>query len=397
MFTFLSHAFHDSSLCVQVQQPIHSNSPVGGYNLFGDLFLPRVELEYSDLMDYLVPEFELDGLFEEAITMCSDKNQSQGSRKLSNELASTQDHDLSASDIVDTETNYTEASNSPTEPRAKLQNTSDTKSSLKKRPPSHQEDFYHQIDSKPADRFITEFDRQNFTKAQLASLVLKLIDREKLPETLVAQLDPESIQLLSNFSFMIYSSKLSADSLSKNLVALNELISSIKEKKKRNEERIKYVFKRINKILLKRFMNDSDLPQEEENKAMELILEKYFGVIEQLNTDQSCKKDKTLYERYFTLLFKPSNMYRNDLKDVFNFPSYLEVFKDILDSDFLTEFMDKRQTKIESYLNDLRNEIFYCVDKTDPTILQKKVTRLPWSVAEVQKGISLFRDVFKMH
>lgn len=397
MLSFLSQAFQTSSLCVPGGHAL-DGQPVRDASVFGELFMPQSDIEYSEFLDGLVPEFNLDGFFEDALSVYSEDSTVAGSRKMSNQLASTQANDSSAAELEDTDTTCSENLNKRSELKLGVCSSLSVTSSLKKRPPAQksQEDSKPE-ESSPPGLFLNEFDRQTFVRSQLVNLVLSLIDRKLLQGQLVAKLDSESLAMLSNFSFMIYSQKLSEDSLQEDLESLNFKISSKPEKKKRNEERIKYVFKRVNKIILRKFMDEHELSQESEMEAMNKILTKYFGSKLKSEEENNLAKDKTAFNRYFTLLFKPSNMYRNDLKDVFNYPTYLQVFKETLELEFLSEFKKKRHSKIETYLNDLRNEMFYSTDKSDPSLLQKKVSRLPWSLSEVQQGITLFQDIFAMH
>lgn len=395
MLSFLSQAFQTPSMCVP-KDPTLVGQPAKDASLFGELFMPQSEIEYSDFLDGLAPEFNFDGFLEEVLSVSSGDSTIPGSRKLSTQLASTQANDSTGADLEDTETVSSENLNKRSGVKLETYSALSTVSSLKKRSPNYQEDTKSEV-SKTTGRFLSEFDRQTFVRSQLVNLVLNLIDRKLLPDTQLAELDSESLSMLSNFSFMIYSQTINESSLQDDLESLNAKISSKPEKKKRNEERIKYVFKRVNKIILKKHMDEHELPQEAEVDAMNQILHKYFGSKFRHEEAAGSAKDKTAFNRYFTLLFKPSNMYRNDLKDVFSFPSYLEVFRAALELEFLSEFKKKRYAKIENYLNDLRNEMFYSSDKSDPSLLQKKVSRLPWSLAEVQQGMTLFQDIFKLH
>ena len=238
----------------------------------------------------------------------------------------------------------------------------------------------------PKPTKVEDFEEQQAMKAVLTELVGLLLDHEQLPEAQVERLDLESLQLLSNFSFMISKVVLpSGEQLKPALASLNQAIRSGEEKKRRNEERIKYVFKRVNKLILKSFMAEHGLSNEDESLAMKMAIEFYFFGGKSLKSGEN----KPELERYHTLLFKPSNMYRADLKELFGHFSYGVTFKKALEEEFLQEYKAKRHTKIADYLRDLKEEIFYSSNQSDPSILKHKLSRLPWSVAEVQKGVSL--------
>lgn len=397
MLTYLQKAFQDSSLFVSHKHNMHDEDTKFISSAFSDLFAYQPDLEYSEHLDYYLPEFDLDGFTEEDICVHSVKMESCGSCKLSMDLDSTRINDQSSIGSQDIRSPFSEAISIKDIAKSQVHIDLSPASSLKKRPPSTQQTSTSPVEVKPVVKFFSDYDRQAYTRSQLNSFVLKLIDHEILTEDQVSQLDQESLQLLSNFSFMIYSTKLENVTLSQDVSVLNEKISATKEKKKRNEERIKYIFKRVNKILLKQYMDKNGISIHEEGKAINELLFKYFGSVLNKEKETSCKKGTPSYDRFFTLLFKPSNMYRNDLKEVFDFPSYLQAFRTIIESDFISDFKKKRTVKIDLYLNDLKNEIFYSNDRFDPSILKKRVSRLPWSIAEVQRGIKFFEDDFKMH
>jgi hypothetical protein len=192
---------------------------------------------------------------------------------------------------------------------------------------------------------------------------------------------------------MIYRVELKLESIQEDIILLNNAIQSNSEKKKRNEERIKYVFKRVNKLLLNKYMTDHGLESSDEDKAMEMFVKTYFGQ----DPNSNVTKKKAAYDRFFTLLFKPSNMYRKDLRDFFISKKYLEDFQETLCKAFLNDYITKRRSKIQSYIQDIKCDLFYSEDQSDSTILQKKVSRLPWSLSELEKGIAIFSEFVKLN
>lgn len=382
MFSFMHHVLNSTTTFSTAQ----AQSPAEDSLFFGDLFMPDCGYEMDKLFSDQVPEFDLDGMKEER-AFCFEESIACKSRCHSKKaLSSTQDCDQNTADRSD----KLSESGSQLGDGPALSTTSEVgESSLKKRQPllpvssaliaplvlgTHSEDF----------------EQQQAVRSILVEQICKLIDRQPLKSDDLLLLDPESLQLLSNFSFLIFRVPISNGSqLESNLVDLNKVIEEGAEKKKRNEERIKYVFKRVNKLLLKAFMKQEGLPIESELLAMKKIICLYFSKGQQYEKVENMPG----FDRYFTLLFKPSNMYRNDLKDVFSFPSYAAVFKQILEGDFMREYKQKRITKIEAYLRNLKTEIFYSPDQSDPSILNHKLSRLPWSLAEVQKGVSLLSSV----
>lgn len=393
MLSYLLRAIQHDILPVSIDRKLVAEE--GDSAFFGDLFKSNSELEYSAVLDGIGPEFDLDGCFEDMMSIHSNETKDGDSRKLSNELASTEANENSGVDLEETSFANLGDQGCKNELSKELQFSFSTDSNLEKRPPNKIETSLIKSNYTDQSQVLNEFDQETVMRAKLVSQVVRLIDRLQLSEYQVAVLDQESIQLLSNFSFMIYGKSLAKENLIQDIQLLNNRIIDTKEKKKRNEERIKYVFKRVNKTILSQYMNRHDISVEGEGHAIKQVLQKYFGSVIRLDAEFQNSEQKNSYDRYLTLLFKPSNMYRNDLKDVFSFPSYREDFREILYCDFLIEFKKKRLSKVKSYLKDLKNEIFYTNDKSDPSILLKKVTRLPWSITEVQKGITLFEDFFK--
>ena len=393
MFSYLHNNLHVQTLSSSTNHALTSLCSGNDCSFFGDIFKPIYSDPLFQYFESQVPEFNLEGMKEEEETVISGSVYAPESRKLSRELASTEDVEQSPSCSEETPSISSEEMEPAQDIFSENKSTAKSSKSLKKRNPKDQEGSLHRIQkliNESSQKNTNDYDQQALNRSNLVTFVTKLIDRESLSERDLSCLDQDSLQLLSNFAFMIYGIEIKANAITGATVELNAKMASTKEKKKRNEERIKYVFKRVNKLLLKRFMSEQDLSEAEENQAMSQVLHKYFGIV---LTDHSSKKSS--YERYFTLLFKPSNMYRNDLKEVFSFKAYLDIFRDILTNEFLQDFKLKRVHKVESYLQDLRNEIFYSSDRSDPSILQQKITRLPWSVTEVQKGMDLFTEVFK--
>lgn len=398
MLSYLSRAFHDPALCLPFSQHNLDKTTDDTLCSFGDLFCPKSISSRTDFYeDYSTPEFDLTGFFEECLDAISLDSPGQADAKLSNELASTQANENSVTDLEVLKSPDYDKGKEDFELELDMLSTISIASLLKKRAPSSKDDSSPLTNSKPADLFLTEFDHETSMRSQVVDLVVRLIDREPLSKSDISILDQESIQLISNFSFMIYSLKITFENLEEDLDFLKAKISSTTEKKKRNEERIKYIFKRVNKIMLRKYMDQFDIDRPNEGCAMRQILLKYFGSVIRNATDSTSLKEKCSFDRYLRLLYKPSNMYRDDLRDVFRFPSYLQAFREILENDFVGEFKKKRHFKIESCLRDIKTEIFFCSDKTDPTLLKRKVSRLPWSLSEVKKGLSIFMDYFRMN
>ena len=354
-------------------------------SFFGNIFLPVFDAPSDSMFDDYLPEFDLEGMKEPASFSPSETVTCLSRCKSNPALSSTQDCEDHAGDSDKLSDVGSETVNC----KALSTTSAHFESNLSKRQPCLPE-APSRITQFAQVAIPEDFEHQQVVRSLLVSQICKMIDRESLSETDVLSLDAESLQLLTNFSFMIYKVTISNGAqLPKSISELNKVIQTGAEKKKRNEERIKYVFKRVNKLLLKRFMKKEGLNEESENLAMRQIICLYFSKGSQYDKIESMPG----YDRYFTLLFKPSNMYRNDLKDVFSYPSYASVFKQILEEEFLVEYQNKRTSKIESYLKTLKNEIFYSPDQTDPSILNHKLSRLPWSMAEVQKGASLLSSV----
>lgn len=388
MFAYLHANLHASAFSSTQLSSKTCLSSGNDCSFFGDLFKPILSDPLHHYFEMDVPEFNLEGFQEDSTTSYPSDTFSPGSRKMSKDLASTEDAEMSPTiSGEDASVDSQEVDHQP-DLFSECKSVAKSACSLSKRSPKDKVDYPKQ-QSKCQEVSFNDYDLQAINQSKLVSAVIKLIDREPLSQADLESFDHDSLQLVSNFAFMMLGVELKACSLDVNLATLNEKMKSTKEKKKRNEERIKYVFKRVNKLLLTRFMSERHLSTEDD--AMSQVLHFYFGSA----MSQASVNKKTSYERYFTLLFKPSNMYRNDLKDVFGFKSYLHVFQDILSSEFLTDFKAKRAIKIEGYLKELKNEIFYSSDKSDPTILQQKISRLPWSIAEVSKGIDLFTQVFQ--
>lgn len=363
-----------------MQSLLNTRSGAEASSFFGDMFIHQ---GYSYDLDKLFgdePEFDLDGQISREASK-AEVVHVHTEACLKGDCQSSTQADEQAEDALSDAGSRLEAGPA-------LSTTSLKADTLRKRPPAQVPSKLFVAEPKPQVQ--DDFEQEQARRADLVRLVAKIIDHEPLPQAAVLALDSPSLVLLSNFSHLIYKTSLDLDSakLADSVAALNKVIEATPEKK-RNEERIKYVFKRVNKILLKKFMAEHGLSEDEEATSMRSLINVYFYSGQTVEAVDSLAG----YERLFTLLFKPSNMYRNDLKEVFGYAAYAAAFRSILDADFMNEYQVKRIGKIETYLRKLQGEIFYSQDQKDTSILQHKLSRLPWSISEVQKGVTVLRTV----
>lgn len=221
-------------------------------------------------------------------------------------------------------------------------------------------------------------------KSELLALICRLLDRKPIKFVEIEPLDPENILILSNFTKLLYQFDFnSTASLFEKLEKLNHLILTTKEKKKRNEERIKYTFKRVNKILLKRFSTNERESDSDSDQIQSKLVAHYFG------------SDIADRSKVCSMLFCPTNLYRNDLKSLFNHRLYKEAFSEILETIYLEEFAEKRLTVVDGYIKMLKEEIYYAGEAKDSCLLSKKLTRMPWSIQEVQRGMEVLSDILR--
>lgn len=225
-----------------------------------------------------------------------------------------------------------------------------------------------------------------FRQNEFVSTISKLIDQQPLRLSDLDSLDGEQLILLSNFTKMLFDTVLSPDAdMVAQLEALNSIISSTPEKKKRNEERIKFTFKRANKMLLKRFVQLKQLESLPEEQTQKLFIEHFFS----LEKSQSNQEFLQLLE----LIFKPRNIYRRELKQLFQYRCYTEEFVFTLESLLYDEYLKKRRTKILGLCDQIREELYYRSDKASASVLQKIMKRMPWSASEAKKGLDLMLEI----
>lgn len=360
------------------------------HSFFGDLFMPEYSSSLEDFFSDDTLEFSLDGVYDTPACSSNSEAEMCSAKSCTNhDLSSTKDDEAMS---IDTTDKMSEAGSQLGKRLALSTSSVSSSTPLKKRSPAKLNTTTISTGITIAVPQMEDFEQQQAVRSKLVDQISKLIDRKQLQESDLHIFDEESLRLLSNFSYLIYKLTVNkAPSLTAAVSALNNAIASNTEKKKRNEERIKYVFKRVNKLLLEEYMSQKGMAPEAELVAMKQIIQQYFAnglVFEKVENMPG-------YERFFTLLFKPSNMYRNDLKEVFSYPAYATAFRDILEKDFLKDYEKERFSKIEGYLRSLKNSIYYSPDQSDPTILNNMLSRLPWSLAEVQKGISILSSVLK--
>jgi hypothetical protein len=221
---------------------------------------------------------------------------------------------------------------------------------------------------------------------EFVSTISKLIDHQPLRLSDVDSLDHDQLILLSNFTKMLFNMVLNSQKdLVSQLEELNFIIKSAPEKKKRNEERIKFTFKRANKLLLKRFIQLKQLESLPEEQNQTLFIEYFFG------TDK--KKANQEFQKLEELIFKPRNIYRRELKELFQHQIYTEELIFTLESLLYDEYLQKRRTKILSLCDQIKEELYYRNDKSSASVLEKIMKRMPWSAQEAKKGLDLMLEI----
>ena len=115
------------------------------------------------------------------------------------------------------------------------------------------------------------------TIPHILQAVLQLIDRKPISLSLIESLSESHKTVFFNFVFFSYEIKLQDfPSLLSFVERINEVMAVFVPKKIRNEERIKYVFKRINKKLLKLFNNKTNNQELPNNLQKGSMLTYYF-------------------------------------------------------------------------------------------------------------------------
>lgn len=240
------------------------------------------------------------------------------------------------------------------------------------------------IDLGIASQQQVELIRQN----EFVSTISKLIDHQPLRCSDVDSLDNEQMVLLSNFTKTLFDVVLSANSdLISQIEALNLAILAAPDKKKRNEERIKFAFKRANKLLLKRFVELKKLESSTEETTQKLFVEHYFSSGRNLPNQESLRLQE--------LIFKPRNIYRRELKEVFRYSLYTEDVVFTLESLLYDEYLRKRRCKILCLCEQIKEELYYRNDKASTSVLQKIMRRIPWSAHEAKKGLDLMLEIIR--
>ena len=246
----------------------------------------------------------------------------------------------------------------------------------------HQVAMHKNANHGQSSKFQIEMIRQN----EFVSTITKLIDHQPLRLSDVDSLDNDQLILLSNFTKMLFDMVFNSQKdLVSQLEELNSTIKSAPEKKKRNEERIKFTFKRSNKLLLKRFVQLKQLESLAEEETQTLFIEHFFG------TDK--KKSNQEFQKLEELIFKPRNIYRRELKELFQHHLYTEELTFTLESLLYDEYLQKRRTKILSLCDQIKEELYYRNDKSSASVLQKIMKRMPWSAQEAKKGLDLMLEI----
>lgn len=222
----------------------------------------------------------------------------------------------------------------------------------------------------------------------VVSLISKAIDKTPILFEEVSDLDSDQLLELSNFLYLLYGvSLVGSESLEVLLNQVNSTIKNWTDKKKRNEERIKYIFKRVNKLLFNNYTSAIPPSQrEKQSKLEDLFVEKYLG-------SKSESSEELSHKHLKKLVFKPASLYRKDLNSIFSIPLYRREVLETLSNSFIEEFLKTRREKLTEYIEILRSELFLTSDKNDVKVLSRRMQRLPWSIHEIEKGKKLLLEL----
>lgn len=345
------------------------------------------EIEFENLSGERVPEFDLDGMKEDD---SSTRHESDGYRSPST-FIHQKDSPSSTEDLfelvdVDKTSHLEETQNRTMDSNHKFE------TNLGKRTPKKI------LDSQPLSEnssleILKTVEKKNFLRSQLVTIACKMIDSEEITQGEISGFEEEDILVLSNFSYLLHKMTITPGSgLGRSLQTINDAMANAKEKKKRNEERLKYVFKRINQLMLKQFMKEQKDCSHQEQKAMENFVCHYFGKKSSFKSFQETPE----FSKLQTMLFKRTNIYKKDLKEVFSIVEYATGFKKLLENCFCEHYNKKRCQKLDDLIRDLRIEISYSSKNSNPSsiLLSKFLSRLPWSMDEVKKGVDLLKAFF---
>lgn len=162
-------------------------------------------------------------------------------------------------------------------------------------------------------------------------------------------------------------------------------------KKIRNEERIKYIFKRVNKRLLKNFIKQKGLQNQDVNIAKGLMITYYFsGTAFPTRTEDA--KPVSPSDPIFKKIFKQAGLSRTELKKILSNGFYSAAVSQSLDN-IIEQLVEDRNKKLSKIIDELQENLYYSQNKEDVTALKQSVKRIPWSIKEMMQSIQVFQNL----
>lgn len=237
---------------------------------------------------------------------------------------------------------------------------------------------------------------QNMTQSpQLVHIISKLLDKEPLSVSTLESLNEGHRVILFNFIYMMYGIKLDNGNLVSFIEELSLKQNTSKPKKIRNEERIKYVFKRVNKVLLQNFTRFRRLEEELDSLRKGLMLQYYFGdtpLPSRIEDASPILDSDPLFQR----IFKQMGLARADLHKILQNKFYKAAFSQVLDEEFVDTLVQDRSKKLRKMIAALEDDLYFSVDKSDVTVLSRAIKRLPWSLEEMNVSIDTVRTITRL-
>lgn len=232
------------------------------------------------------------------------------------------------------------------------------------------------------------------TVPQILQVIHRLIDEEPITVPMVENLSKCHKTVFFNFANLLYNvSPQSSEeyNLQPYLDQIMIKMVNSESKKIRNEERIKYIFKRVNKILLKSFIRQKNLESYNKSIAKGLMIQYYFSGAP-LPSKISDAEPVPSSDKRFKRVFSQTGVSRNELKALMHSSFYKVAVSQVVDN-ILEHLISNRNKKTMTIVDKLIDKLFSSVNREEVTALRSVVKRVPWSVKEMIQSIGVFKSL----
>lgn len=269
-----------------------------------------------------------------------------------------------------------------------------TVSALKKRAP--QTDFWDETQS-TASFEPSQVDSIDISSSKLKlvpNVMIEMIDREPVSLKSLSNLDAEHFAIVRHFARHLFNVEVSGEGDFLLAESINKAMLTTPAIHRRNEERIKKVFKSVIKSMLVTFQQINGLWKVNGRELVSEFITAYFSQdgceSESINLDIGAGQ-KLNSSEFVTLLTSFTKFTKKHAISLLKHPRFSADFEAMLTCVFKENFERKRWKKVCTLASKISD-----LDRLGKPV-EGFVKRLPWSTTEIKASIDLCLNLCKQH